>query len=175
MNCRSKILCAALLCFGLSACVPVLIGGAAAGGYYLGKDDRSADQIARDGTITARVKSRLIGDKYVDAFDINVDTHAGVVTLKGDVNNNIAREQAQKLAAGVDGVTSVDNQIKVIRKVAAEPAKTTEKVETVEAVDTVDTVETFRTVGTDETAETVETGETVDTVDTVVSDEILDR
>ena len=101
----------------LAACVPVLIGGAAVGGYYLGKDDRSADTIARDGAITATVKSKFIGDKYVDAFDINVDTHEGVVTLSGDVTNTIAKEQAEKLARGVSGVREVENRIRLIRKV----------------------------------------------------------
>jgi len=120
MNVCSRFLAAALLGVSVSACVPALIGGAAVGGYFIGKDDRSADQIAKDSTITARVKSRFIGDKYVDAFDINVDTYEGKVTLQGEVNNNIAREQAAKLAAAVEGVTAVDNQIKVIRKVPVE-------------------------------------------------------
>lgn len=101
----------------LAGCVPVLVGGAIAGGYYLGKDDRQPARIAEDGSITARVKTRLIGDKYVDAFEINVDTYDGVVTLRGDVSNTIAREQAEKLAAGVDGVKSVDNQIRVLKPV----------------------------------------------------------
>lgn len=120
MNVMSRLLVAVLLTSALTACVPALIGGAAVGGYYLGKDDRSADQIAKDSAITARVKSRFIGDKYVDAFDINVDTYESKVTLTGEVSNNIAREQAGKLAAAVEGVSGVDNRIKVIRKVPAE-------------------------------------------------------
>jgi hyperosmotically inducible protein len=96
-------------------CVPLVVGGAAVGGYYLGKDDRDAAQIAEDSSITAKVKSRLIGDKYVDAFDINVDTYENVVTLHGNVTNMIAREQAEKLATGVPGVMGVENQIKVLK------------------------------------------------------------
>lgn len=120
MHVLSRLLMLVVMSTALTACVPALIGGAAVGGYYLGKDDRSADQIAKDSSITARVKSRFIGDKYVDAFDINVDTYEGKVTLVGEVSNNIAREQAGKLAAAVEGVTEVDNRIKVIRKVPAE-------------------------------------------------------
>jgi len=101
----------------LAGCVPVLIGGAIAGGYYLGKDDREPAQIAEDGSITARVKAKFIGDKYVDAFEINVDTYDGVVTLRGDVTNTIARDQAAKLAGQVEGVKSVDNQIRVLKPV----------------------------------------------------------
>ena len=118
----------ALLVAGLSAslvlagCVPVLIGGAAVGGYYLGKDDRSPTQIAADSSITAKIKSKFVGDKYVDAFEINVDTYDGAVTLHGDVTNTIAREQAGKLASQVEGVKSVDNRIRVLKPVKDEAA-----------------------------------------------------
>ena len=118
----------ALLVAGLSAslvlagCVPVLIGGAAVGGYYLGEDDRSPTQIAADSSITAKIKSKFVGDKYVDAFEINVDTYDGAVTLHGDVTNTIAREQAGKLASQVEGVKSVDNRIRVLKPVKEEAA-----------------------------------------------------
>jgi osmotically-inducible protein OsmY len=48
----------ALPCLG--GCVAAVVGGAAAGGYYVGKDDRSAERIAADAAITADVKARLI-------------------------------------------------------------------------------------------------------------------
>jgi hyperosmotically inducible protein len=104
---------AGVLAGSMMACVPVLIGGAAAGGYYLGKDDRSPAQIAEDGSITTRIKSKLVGDKYVDAFAIDVDTHAGVVTLHGTVGTRFEREQAERLALAVGGVQRVDNRIRV--------------------------------------------------------------
>jgi hyperosmotically inducible protein len=125
---KSPLVLVALSCALLmaSGCIPVLIGGAAVGGYYLGKDDRNPTQIAADSSITAKVKSKFIADKYVDAFDINVDTHAGIVTLHGDVTNTVAREQAEKLARNVDGVQSVDNQIRIVKPVTESDKKTDE-------------------------------------------------
>lgn len=102
-----------------SGCVPVAIGGAAVGGYYLGKDERDAAVIASDTRITTTVKSRLIGDKYVDGFSIGVETYEGVVTLRGEVASSIPRDQAERLAASVEGVQSVRNEIVIVR----EPAK----------------------------------------------------
>ena len=106
-----------LLCLlagpALSGCVPILIGGAAVGGYYLGKDERSAARIAEDSAITTRVKTRFVGDKYVDALAIDVDTWEGVVTLHGSVATRFEREQAEKLASAVSGVQRVDNRIRV--------------------------------------------------------------
>lgn len=116
MNRRVSVMVTILVTASLLAgCVPVLIGGAIAGGYYLGKDKREPTQIAEDSSITARVKTKLIGDRYVDAFEINVDTYEGVVTLHGDVTNTIARDQAAKLAGQVSGVKRVDNQIRVVK------------------------------------------------------------
>ena len=103
---------------GLVGCVPVVIGGAAVGGYYIGKDDREPAVIASDGRITTAVKSRFITDKYVDGLRINVDTYEGVVTLRGEVSSSLPREQAERLAASVDGVKSVRNEIRIVRKPA---------------------------------------------------------
>jgi hyperosmotically inducible protein len=99
----------------LCGCVPLAIGGAAAGGYYVGQDERAPADIAADSRITTAVKVRLIADKYVDGMRISVETYEGVVTLRGEVNSSIPRDQAQKLAQSVDGVKSVRNEIKIIR------------------------------------------------------------
>ncbi len=115
-----KTLCLVMAATLLSGCVPVLIGGAAVGGYYLGQDERTPDRVIEDNAINASVKSRLIGSKYVDAFDIKVRTYEGVVTLKGDVSSFVAKEQAEIEANKVTGVVSVDNRIRVVRS-AEEP------------------------------------------------------
>lgn len=108
-------LLSASLALSLSGCVPLAIGGAAAGGYYVGQDERAPADIAVDSRITTAVKARLIGDKYVDGFRISVETYEGVVTLRGEVGSSLPRDQAQKVAESVDGVKSVRNEIKIIR------------------------------------------------------------
>ncbi|HXC57786.1 MAG TPA: BON domain-containing protein [Steroidobacteraceae bacterium] len=99
--------------FALSGCVAAVVGGAAAGGYYVGKDDRSADRIAADAAITADVKARLIAEPGIRAFVINVDTYNGVVTLKGDVKTGAQRATAERLARKVKSVKSIRNQLVV--------------------------------------------------------------
>lgn len=91
----------------LSGCAALLIGGAAAGGYYVGKDERSAGEITDDGVITAAVKSRFIGDDLVKARNINVDTFRRVVYLRGTVDSAEARVRAIELARGVNNVARV--------------------------------------------------------------------
>ena len=97
----------------LSGCAALVVGGAAAGGYVIGKDERSPGVIVDDGTITASVKSKLIADKYVPAARVDVDTYEGTVTLNGTVSSYVARSQAEKLASETNGVRKVVNNLKV--------------------------------------------------------------
>ncbi|MDH3646231.1 MAG: BON domain-containing protein [Gammaproteobacteria bacterium] len=94
-------------------CTALVLGGAAAGGYAVGKDDRQVGTIIDDGTITASVKTKLIRSNHVSAGKVNVDTHDGVVTLNGIVESYVAREQAELLATDTKGVKSVVNKLEV--------------------------------------------------------------
>ncbi len=104
------ILCLAAL---LSGCTALMVGNGGSGGQ-LGKGERTEAQIRQDGMTTAAVSSRLAADSRVGAFDIGVETFANRVTLRGTVNSYEVRMRAQELAASVDDVVSVSNQIRVV-------------------------------------------------------------
>ncbi len=110
---RTVIALLMLAPLGLGGCVAAVVGGAAAGGYYVGKDDRSAERIAADAAITADVKARLIAEPGIRSLSINVDTFNGNVTLKGDVKTAAQRTTAERLARKVKGVKSVRNELAV--------------------------------------------------------------
>jgi hyperosmotically inducible periplasmic protein len=110
---RILILGVLLASGALCGCVAAVVGGAAAGGYYAGKDDRSADRIAADAAMTADVKTRLIGEPGIRALSINVDTFNGTVTLKGDVKTAAQRATAERVARKASGVKGVRNQLVV--------------------------------------------------------------
>ena len=95
----------------LQGCVVAAVGGAA-GGYYVGKDERSAGQVAKDAALTAEVKSLLIAESGIRAFDINVDTYNNTVTLKGTVKSGAQRALAGRVARKPRGVKSVHNELK---------------------------------------------------------------
>jgi hyperosmotically inducible periplasmic protein len=97
----------------LLGCVAAAIGGAAAGGYYVGKDKRTTSQIAVDGAITAEVKTKLIADTEVKALDINVDTYENVVILRGEVATAEQRAQAERVARSIGRVKAVRNELRV--------------------------------------------------------------
>ena len=74
---------------------------------------RSTGTVIDDATITATVKTKLAADTRVSAFAIDVDTHSGVVTLTGSVDNSTARAAALDIARTVEGVSSVKDRLTV--------------------------------------------------------------
>jgi len=68
----------------------------------------------RDRWITTDTKMRLMANTATPAFDINVDTRGGVVTLFGMVDSARARDQAAAEAHKVSGVRQVVNDIQVV-------------------------------------------------------------
>ncbi|WP_309626406.1 BON domain-containing protein [Methylibium sp.] len=66
-----------------------------------------------DAVITTSINAELAKDTTLSALKINVDTRDGKVMLRGTAPDATARDRATKLASGVKGVTSVDNQLTV--------------------------------------------------------------
>jgi len=81
------------------------------GAYDEAKYSSSA---ARDTWTTTAVKMRLMANTETPAFDINVDTNNGVVTLFGVVDSANAKDQASAEARKVGGVRQVVNDLQVV-------------------------------------------------------------
>ena len=108
-----RVLLAVLVVFMLSGCTAMLVGGAAVGGYQLGKDEREPSIVASDTAITTKIKGKYTADSVVSVFGIGVRTYEGTVTLTGTVGSYVARDQAERLAKETKGVNAVSNQIVV--------------------------------------------------------------
>ena len=74
-----------------------------------------------DPGITTAVKTKLAADNTVKAYQIDVDTTNGVVTLTGIVEVPAAKEQAVVIARGTDGVKDVVDRITVNQAAATTP------------------------------------------------------
>ncbi len=66
-----------------------------------------------DLTTTASIKSKLLVNSNVSGTDVNVDTTAGRVTLKGKVDSSKEKALIEQIAQNTSGVRSVNNQIRV--------------------------------------------------------------
>lgn len=67
-----------------------------------------------DDKIYDDVRRRLANDVDVKGAGLDVSVKSGVVTLRGKVHDQRAREKAEKIAKKVKGVTSVTNQLKLV-------------------------------------------------------------
>jgi len=102
-----------LALFFLCGCTPMVVAGGGAAGYKVATDARSVSRQLDDSTITAKVKSRLIGDESVRAVDIDVDTLDGVVYLTGLVDSDAQKKRAEEIARTTPGVVDVRNRLGV--------------------------------------------------------------
>jgi osmotically-inducible protein OsmY len=66
-----------------------------------------------DAYITDMVRQKLAADQVVKGGAIDVTVKDGVVTLAGKVAETKQKARAERLAHGVKGVKSVQNEVKV--------------------------------------------------------------
>ena len=74
--------------------------------------DQATNKVS-DAMITTAVSAELAKDPALGATQIDVDTDAGRVALRGTASDEQARARAAQIASQVQGVESVDNHISV--------------------------------------------------------------
>lgn len=72
-----------------------------------------SDQVS-DAAITTKITTKLAADPEVNPFNIDVDTTDGHVVLRGKVEKEAAKVEAEKHARDTKGVQSVRNAIVVV-------------------------------------------------------------
>ena len=127
MNRRLKVaLASALLplaaAVALQGCaVGLLKGASSSGGSGSGSSTSapspaptsSSAKLAADNAISNSVRSRLTANAALKGLNIYVDTHDGVVSLRGQVAKVEQKSAAEASARSVQGVRSVQNLITV--------------------------------------------------------------
>ena len=69
-----------------------------------------------DATITASVKSKLVGEKASNLTRVDVDTNNGTVYLNGTVESAEQKSKAEQLAWQASGVKTVVNNLQVQKR-----------------------------------------------------------
>lgn len=95
----------------ISGCAAVVVGGAAATGFIVGEDRRTVGTITEDQGIEVKAANR-IEDKVKDAH-INVTSYNRAVLLTGEVPNEAAKADAERITRAVENVRSVFNELQV--------------------------------------------------------------
>jgi osmotically-inducible protein OsmY len=103
---------AAAATFLLHGCVPVLIGAGGAAAVSSLEDRRSAGTQIDDESIEVRASNR-IGDRFGSRVHVNVTSYNRIALLTGEVPDERAREDAEKIVLAVPTVRGVTNDLQV--------------------------------------------------------------
>lgn len=110
LNTRTTLLTAALALASLtSACVPLIVGGAAVSGAMVATDRRTTAMQLEDKTIEVKAGNRikeLVGDKH----HVNVNSYNRRVLLTGEVFQDGDRDAIAQAVAKVENVKGVVNE-----------------------------------------------------------------
>jgi osmotically-inducible protein OsmY len=96
----------------LSACAPIVLGGAAVSAL-VAVDRRTSGAQIEDETIELRAASRMRGT-FGDRAHINVASYNRQVLLTGEVASEQVRQQAEQIATRVENVKGVVNELAVM-------------------------------------------------------------
>lgn len=74
---------------------------------------RSYAQMVADAEMAANIDAMLLWNEYTDGLDIKVAANDGVVTLTGVADTPAAKERAEDIALGTEGIKAVINNLTV--------------------------------------------------------------
>ncbi|MBI5276862.1 MAG: BON domain-containing protein [Burkholderiales bacterium] len=107
------VLAGAALAGALSACAPLVVGGAAAGAVLVATDRRTTGIIVEDERIELRASSAM-REAFGDRAHVNVSSYNRQVLLTGEVPDEASKQRAEQLAARVENVRGVVNELGVL-------------------------------------------------------------
>lgn len=79
----------------------------------IASDNSDWKEDSKDAWIDGKAEATLLFNNSLNSFDINTDVNKGIVTLTGQVDNDVERELAEELIVGIDGVNEVQNKLSV--------------------------------------------------------------
>jgi hyperosmotically inducible protein len=111
------------------ALAAIVLCGASTSVAQVGDAAKKTGNAITDSWITMKVHSQFIPEDALEGSDIDVDTNAGVVVLKGTVPTDAAKARAVAIAKATDGFKSVTDQLRIAKpeSAAREAAGTTGK------------------------------------------------
>lgn len=102
----------------LQGCITAAVVGGAAVAGKVATDPRSAGRQLDDETLEEKVAYNLNQDAQLkEEARVNVVAYNGKILLIGQTPNESVKEQARNIAAGVEGVSTVYNEIRVGEKI----------------------------------------------------------
>jgi len=110
-----KLRCFALLALAalpLGACVPIVIGAGGAAVYSSLEDRRSTGVQIDDESIEVRASNR-ISDRFGSRVHVNVTSYNRIALVTGEVPDDGARAEIEKIVRAVPNVRDVTNDLQI--------------------------------------------------------------
>ena len=127
-----KLLAAIALATQISACVPVVVGGAAAGGA-MAADRRTTGVYVEDQNIELKAAQKISAN-LPDSAHINITSYKGNVLLTGEVTDAVTKTKTERLVKPIEYVTNINNELVIGAKTSlssrANDAYLTSKIKT---------------------------------------------
>ena len=105
---------AASLVAGLSACAPLLVGGAVVGSVMVASDRRSSGAQIDDQAIELKAMNRIREVFNEQRVHVNVTSYNRMILLTGEVSSEEDKQRVERIVAGVDNVRSIVNDLAVM-------------------------------------------------------------
>jgi osmotically-inducible protein OsmY len=96
----------------LSACAPLIVGGAVVGGAMVATDRRTTGSQVDDETIELKANNRM-NDAFADRARVSTTSYNRMVLLTGEVPTDADKTTAEQAVARIDNVQSVVNELTV--------------------------------------------------------------
>lgn len=109
---RTALLALALSTMLLQGCVPLVIGGAGAAAYSSLEDRRTTGIQIEDESIEVRASNR-ISDRFGSTVHVNVTSYNRIALLTGEVPDERAKADVEKIVRAVPNVRDVTNDLQV--------------------------------------------------------------
>ena len=106
------LLATALLAGSLSACVPLVVGGAAVGTMVVAVDRRTSGAQLEDEGIELRASNQVFG-MYGERAHVNVTSWNRQVLITGEVPSADDKRKVEDMVRGLENVKSVVNELAV--------------------------------------------------------------
>lgn len=115
LSTTSKLLAAIILSSQLAACVPVIAGGAVAGGV-MASDRRTSGIYIEDQAIELKARRMIIDNIGSANINVSVTSFNLNVLLTGEAISEEIRAKAERAALSVENVKSVTNELAISEK-----------------------------------------------------------
>ena len=108
----------AVTCLSLQGCIATAVVGGAAVATKVATDPRTAGRQLDDESLEEKIAYNLNKDEQLKQESrINVVVYSGKALLIGQTLSESAKESAKSIAAGVEGISAVYNEIRIGEKI----------------------------------------------------------